>query len=58
MIETTPAPKSTGMLNTAFVAVRRLQATTTPTGTGRHRGRPATERITSIGAPGMGAHRR
>ncbi|WUD71077.1 hypothetical protein OG937_04960 [Streptomyces sp. NBC_00510] len=53
-----PTTKSGGLLNNAFVAVRRLQPPATASGTGRHRGRPAGERITSIGVRGMGAHRR
>lgn len=56
---TLPTPKPNGLLGSAFVAMRRRQ---TPTdvapGTGRHRGRPATERLTALSAPGVGAHRR
>ncbi|MFE0633391.1 hypothetical protein ACFW3D_41500 [Streptomyces sp. NPDC058864] len=58
MPKTIPAAKTGGLLNNAFTAVRRLQTPTTASGTGRHRGRPASERRASIGAPGIGAHRR
>ncbi|MEU4098847.1 hypothetical protein [Streptomyces sp. NPDC026673] len=58
MLETVPTPKPGGMLNNAFVAVRRLQGTSGGSRTGRHRGRPAGERLSSVGVPGTGAHRR
>ncbi|WP_431964549.1 hypothetical protein [Actinacidiphila sp. bgisy160] len=57
MLKTTPTTKSGGLLNNVLVAVRRQQSAAAP-GSGRHRGRPAGERVTAIGIPGMGAHRR
>ncbi|KOV97414.1 MULTISPECIES: hypothetical protein [unclassified Streptomyces] len=58
MFKTNPTPKPAGLLNHACAALRCLQTPTATSGTGRHRGSPASERLTSIGAPGMGAHRR
>jgi hypothetical protein len=56
MLNTIPTTKNSSLLTNALVAVRRLP---TPTaGTGRHRGQPANERLASVGAPGMGTHRR
>ncbi|WP_328623723.1 hypothetical protein OHA88_43860 [Streptomyces sp. NBC_00353] len=57
MLKTMPTTKSGGLLNNAFVAVRRRQSAAASS-TGRHRGRPASEGLTSIAAPGLGAHRR
>ncbi|MEU1619481.1 hypothetical protein ACFZAU_03510 [Streptomyces sp. NPDC008238] len=58
MLETTPTTRSGGLLTNAFVAMRRLPTPAAASGTGRHRGRPAGERLTAVGTPGTGAHRR
>lgn len=58
MLKAIPTTKSGGLLTSAFVAMRRRQTPATASGTGRHRGRPAGEDLASIGAPGMGTHRR
>ncbi|MGI5144127.1 MULTISPECIES: hypothetical protein [unclassified Streptomyces] len=58
MLNTIPTTKNSSLLTNALVAMRRLPTPTPTAGTGRHRGRPASERLASVGAPGMGAHRR
>ncbi|MDX3239102.1 hypothetical protein PV392_26130 [Streptomyces sp. ME03-5709C] len=58
MLKTVPTTKPSGLLSNAFVAMRRLQTPTAASGTGRHRGRPASERRTAMTVPGTGVHRR
>lgn len=58
MLKATPTTKSGGLLSNAFVAMRRRQTPAAASGTGRHRGRAASEGLTAIGSPGLGTHRR
>ncbi|MFI8182142.1 hypothetical protein OG539_38765 [Actinacidiphila glaucinigra] len=58
MLKAIPTTKSGGLLTNAFVAMRRRQTRAAASGTGRHRGRPASEGLTAIDAPGLGTHRR